>query len=157
VIDTDKSGVEEVGLIGLGVMGRPMASNLLKAGFPLAVHDLNQEAVDSLVGIGARDAGSIAGAGSARIVITMLPDTPDVGSVIFGEGGLAATMRPGSTLIDMSSISPVETRRFAAALAEGGVAMLDAPVSGGFQAAESATFRSWSAAMPACLRNAGWC
>jgi 2-hydroxy-3-oxopropionate reductase len=136
---TDKARGLQVGFIGLGVMGRPMAANLLKAGFRVAVYDLNRPAVDALIAQGAMDAGSIREAGAAEVVVTMLPDTPDVGAVLFGSGGLAETMRPGSTLVDMSSISPVETRRFAAALAERGIAMLDAPVSGGFQGAEAGT------------------
>ena len=136
-MQTDKS--RAVGFIGLGVMGRPMASNLLKAGFAVAVHDLNRAAVEALVAQGATDAGTIANAASADVVITMLPDTPDVETVLFGSPGLAQSMRPGSTLVDMSSISPVATRRFSAALAERGIAMLDAPVSGGFQGAEAGT------------------
>jgi len=139
-MQAERAGAGKVGFIGLGVMGLRMAANLLKAGFPLAVHDLNGSAVAALVAQGATDAGSKAGvAAAADIVITMLPDTPDVESVVFGEGGLAESMRAGSILVDMSSISPVATRRFAASLAERGVTMLDAPVSGGFQGAESAT------------------
>ncbi len=136
---TDKPQLPSVGFIGLGVMGRRMAANLLKAGFPLAVHDVDRSAVEGLVGQGATDAGSIATAAAADIVVTMLPDTPDVEAVILGAGGLAQAMRSGSVLIDMSSISPAATRRFAATLAERGVSMLDAPVSGGFQGAEGAT------------------
>lgn len=139
-MQAERAGAGKVGFIGLGVMGLRMAANLLKAGFPLAVHDLNGSAVAALVEQGATDAGSKAGvAAAADIVITMLPDTPDVESVVFGEGGLAESMRAGSILVDMSSISPVATRRFAASLAERGITMLDAPVSGGFQGAESAT------------------
>lgn len=139
-MQSEKTGAIKVGFIGLGVMGLRMAANLLKAGFPLAVHDLNGSAVAALVEQGATDAGSKAGvAAAADIVITMLPDTPDVESVVFGEGGLAESMRAGSILVDMSSISPVATQRFAASLAERGVTMLDAPVSGGFQGAESGT------------------
>jgi 2-hydroxy-3-oxopropionate reductase len=138
-MNTDSPGSLGLGFIGLGVMGRPMAANLLKAGFRPAVHDLNRAAVDALVALGATDAGSIANFASADIVITMLPDTPDVEAVLLGSSGLAQAMRPGSILIDMSSISPVETRRFAATLAERGIAMLDAPVSGGFQGAEAGT------------------
>lgn len=130
---------QTIGFIGLGVMGRRMALNLRKAGFDLAVHDLNREAVAELVAAGASDAGSIAAAGSADIVITMLPDTPDVEAVVLGEGGLAASMRSGSVLIDMSSISPTATQAMAETLAARGVAMLDAPVSGGYQGAENAT------------------
>jgi len=140
MMHAEKAGAMKVGFIGLGVMGLRMAANLLKAGYPLAVHDLNGSAVAALVEQGATDAGSKAGvAAAADIIITMLPDTPDVESVVFGEGGLAESMRAGSILVDMSSISPVATRRFAASLAQRGVSMLDAPVSGGFQGAESAT------------------
>ncbi len=128
-----------VSFIGLGVMGRRMALNLRRAGFRLSVHDLNRDAVAELVAAGAHDAGSIAAAGAADIVITMLPDTPDVEAVVLGEGGLAAAMRPGSVLIDMSSISPTATRAMAEMLAARNVAMLDAPVSGGYQGAENAT------------------
>jgi 2-hydroxy-3-oxopropionate reductase len=136
---TSASASQKIGFIGLGVMGRRMALNLRKAGFDLAVHDFNREAVAELVAAGAADAGSVAAAGAADIVITMLPDTPDVEGVVLGEGGLAAAMRPGSVLIDMSSISPGATRAMAEALAARDIAMLDAPVSGGYQGAESAT------------------
>ena len=130
---------DKIGFIGLGVMGRRMAINLRKAGFTLTVHDLNRAAVAELVEAGATDAGSIAGAAAADIVVTMLPDTPDVEAVVHGDTGLAATMRRGSVLIDMSSISPTATQAMAAMLAEKGIEMLDAPVSGGYQGAENAT------------------
>lgn len=131
---------EAVGFIGLGVMGRRMALNLSRAGVSLSVHDLNREAVAGLVAAGARDGHSIAEVGAAAdIVITMLPDTPDVEAVVFGEGGLAEVMRPGSALVDMSSISPIATRDFARRLGERGIGMLDAPVSGGYQGAEAGT------------------
>ncbi|WGF87997.1 2-hydroxy-3-oxopropionate reductase [Marinivivus vitaminiproducens] len=129
----------QIGFIGLGVMGRWMAANLIKAGFRLVVHDLNRAAVDEVTGKGGVDGGSIAGVAAADIVVTMLPDTPDVETVLFGPDGLAGAMRSGSVLIDMSSISPIATRRFAADLAERGIAMLDAPVSGGFQGAQNGT------------------
>jgi 2-hydroxy-3-oxopropionate reductase len=129
-----------VGFIGLGVMGRPMAANLLKAGFSLAVHDLDPASVGALVAQGARQAGSIAAVGAgADVVVTMLPDTPDVEAVLFGSGGLEQSMRAGSILVDMSSISPVATRDFATRMAARGVSMLDAPVSGGFQGAQAGT------------------
>lgn len=130
---------EKIGFIGLGVMGRRMALNLRKAGYALSVHDLNRAAVEELVTAGAVDAGSIAGAAKADIVITMLPDTPDVEAVVLGEGGLASAMQPGSVLIDMSSISPTATQAMARELAARGIEMLDAPVSGGYQGAESGT------------------
>lgn len=127
------------GFVGLGVMGRPMAKNLLRAGFGLLVHDRVQPAVDELVSLGARDGASLAGVAEADLVVTMLPDTPDVEEVLFGPGGLAGAMRPGTILVDMSSISPVATRAFAQRLGERGIAMLDAPVSGGVGGAEAGT------------------
>lgn len=136
---TASSQSVEIGFIGLGVMGRRMAINLRKAGFGLTVHDLNRAAVAELVKAGAVDAGSVAGAAGAGIVITMLPDTLDVEAVVLGEGGLAASMRHGSVLIDMSSISPTATQEMGRVLAERGIAMLDAPVSGGYQGAENGT------------------
>jgi len=139
VTESHSSQPEKVGFIGLGVMGRRMALNLRKAGYGLIVHDLNRAAVEELVAAGADDAGSIAGAAQANIVITMLPDTPDVEAVVLGDGGLASAMRPGSVLIDMSSISPIATQAMARELAARGIEMLDAPVSGGYQGAESGT------------------
>ena len=135
----DSSAATLIGFVGLGVMGRRMAANLLKAGFDLLVHDLDRAAVGEIEGLGARDAGSLAGTAEADIVILMLPDTPDVEAVLFGEGGLAPLLRPGTTLVDMSSISPVATRDFATHLAALGVEMVDAPVSGGYQGAEAGT------------------
>ncbi|PZN13695.1 MAG: 2-hydroxy-3-oxopropionate reductase [Proteobacteria bacterium] len=136
---SNNSHPEKIGFIGLGIMGRRMARNLLKAGFSLSVHDLNREPVEELLTLGAADAGSVAGAAKANIVITMLPDTPDVEAVVLGEGGLASEMQPGSILIDMSSISPTATQAMAQELGARGIEMLDAPVSGGFQGAENAT------------------
>ena len=130
---------ERVGFVGLGVMGRPMALNLLRAGFGLVVHDQNPSAVAEVVGAGARDGKSLAGIAETRVVITMLPDTADVEAVVLGLGGLAASLQPGSVLIDMSSISPIATRTLAEHLAERGIRMLDAPVSGGYQGAQSGT------------------
>lgn len=135
----DNNKATPVGFVGLGVMGRRMAANLLKAKFDVLVHDLDRKAVADLVGLGARDAGSLAGVAQADVVILMLPDTADVEAVLFGEEGLAGALRPGTTLVDMSSISPIATRAFAARLAEKGVEMLDAPVSGGYQGAEAGT------------------
>ena len=128
-----------VGFVGLGVMGRPMARNLVRAGFDVTVHDLNASAVREAVDAGARDGKSLAGVAEAEIVITMLPDTPDVEAVVLGPTGLAEVLRPGSVLVDMSTISPIATRGFAEHLRRRNVAMLDAPVSGGFQGAEAGT------------------
>ncbi len=129
-----------VGFVGLGIMGKPMARNLLRAGYPLVVHNRSRLAVDELVAEGAVDGRSPQGvAEHSDVVITMLPDTPDVERVIFGPEGLVEGFRPGAVLVDMSTISPVATRAMAARLRERGVEMLDAPVSGGQQGAQEGT------------------
>jgi 2-hydroxy-3-oxopropionate reductase len=113
-------------------MGKPMAKNLIKAGFPLVVHNRSRGAVDELVAAGAKAGTSAADvARQATIVITMLPDTPDVEHVISGADGVLAGVTKGALVIDMSSISPVVTERLAGLVAEKGASMLDAPVSGG--------------------------
>ena len=131
---------ERIGFIGLGVMGKPMARNLLAAGLDLVVHSRSPGPVDELVAEGAEratDASELAA--SVDVVITMLPDTPDVDLVLFGEHGVAGGIRPGSLVIDMSTIRPTEASRFAERLAAAGVAMLDAPVSGGERGAIDGT------------------
>jgi 2-hydroxy-3-oxopropionate reductase len=123
---------EVVGFIGLGVMGKPMAKNLLKKGHPLVVHSRSRGPVDEVVAAGARPAGSPAEvAKEASVVITMLPDTPDVELVLTGANGVLTTLRRDTVVVDMSSISPVATKRLAALVASKGGTMLDAPVSGG--------------------------
>jgi 2-hydroxy-3-oxopropionate reductase len=123
---------EPVGFIGLGLMGRPMAMNLLKAGYPLVVHNRSRGAVDALVAAGAEAATNSAGvARRCKVVITIVPDSPDVEKVLSGPGGVFEAVQPGTILIDMSSISPVVTRQLAAAATERGATLLDAPVSGG--------------------------
>ena len=122
----------KIGLIGLGIMGKPMAKNLLKAGYTdLLVSDLNQAAVDEVVAAGAKAATNTEIGDSCDVVLTMLPNSPQVKSVMLGEDGVAAHMRPGTTFIDMSSINPVASKEIAAVLAEKNIEMLDAPVSGG--------------------------
>lgn len=122
----------KLGLIGLGIMGKPMARNLLKAGYELYVYDLNAQAVEELAAAGARPA---AGAGEVAekcdIVMTMLPNSPQVKDVVLSPGGVLEHIRPGAVLIDMSSINPIASREIAAELEKKGVDMLDAPVSGG--------------------------
>ena len=121
-----------VGFIGLGVMGRPMAKHVLAGGHQLIVHSRSRQPVDELVAAGATAAASPADlARQCDIVITMLPDTPDVELVIAGPNGVAEGVRRGSVVIDMSSISPVVASRLAALIGSQGAAMLDAPVSGG--------------------------
>jgi 2-hydroxy-3-oxopropionate reductase len=123
---------ETVGFIGLGLMGKPMALNLLKAGFPVVVHSRSRGPVDALVAAGATAASSAAEvARAARVVVTMVPDSPDVERVLAGPGGVFEGLQPGTVVIDMSTISPVVTRRLAAQVAERGATLLDAPVSGG--------------------------
>jgi 2-hydroxy-3-oxopropionate reductase len=123
---------ETVGFIGLGLMGRPMARNLLKRGFPLVVHSRSPGPVDELAAAGAQRAASPADvARAATRIVTMLPDSPDVERVLEGERGIFSAMQPGTLLIDCSSISPAVARRLADAARARGAAMLDAPVSGG--------------------------
>jgi 2-hydroxy-3-oxopropionate reductase len=113
-------------------MGKPMAGHLMKAGFPLVAHNRSRAKVDELVGQGAKAAASPAEvARQATVVITMLPDTPDVERVLTDHDGVLAGVQKGALVIDMSSISPVATERLARLVAEKGAAMLDAPVSGG--------------------------
>ncbi|MGI6039932.1 MAG: 2-hydroxy-3-oxopropionate reductase [Clostridiales bacterium] len=120
-----------VGLIGLGIMGKPMAKNLLKAGYSLYVNDLNNEAVEEIVAAGAKAASKKEIGEKCDLVLTMLPNSPQVKDVMLGDDGVATHMKPGSTFIDMSSINPVASQEIAAVLSEKGIDMLDAPVSGG--------------------------
>lgn len=131
---------ERIGFIGLGIMGKPMAKNLLKAGFAVTVHNRSHPAVDELVKAGATDGASPRGvAQRSDIVITMLPDSPDVQQVVLGADGVLEGLRPNSVLVDMSTISPIVTQELAEALRAKGVQMLDAPVSGGEKGATEAT------------------
>ena len=123
---------DSVGFIGLGVMGRPMARNLLKRGFALVVHSRSQAPVDQLVTAGATAVPSPAEvARRATRIITMLPDGPDVERVLVHENGVFSAMQPGTVIIDMSTIAPATARHLAAQAKSLGAAMLDAPVSGG--------------------------
>jgi 2-hydroxy-3-oxopropionate reductase len=131
---------DSVGFIGLGIMGRPMARHLLDAGFSLVVHSRSPGPVDELAAAGAQPRVSSADvAAGADVVITMLPDTPDVEPVLFGENGVSSGLRPGSLVIDMSTIDPLATRRFAESFRGMGVGMVDAPVSGGEKGAVDGT------------------
>ncbi|MGE5243678.1 MAG: NAD(P)-dependent oxidoreductase [Betaproteobacteria bacterium] len=123
---------DTIGFIGLGVMGLPMAKNLLKRGYPLLVHNRSSGRVAELVAAGARAADDPAAvAAGSSVVVTMLPDTVDVERVLTGERGVLSALRPATLVIDMSSISPVATRRLAGLVASRDGVMLDAPVSGG--------------------------
>jgi 2-hydroxy-3-oxopropionate reductase len=129
-----------VGFIGLGIMGKPMAHNLLKAGYPLLVHNRSQPPVGELVGVGAAAAGSPREvAEKSDVVITMLPDSPDVEQVALSPDGLAAGAREGLIHVDMSTIAPAVAVRVAQALGAQGVRCLDAPVSGGDVGARQGT------------------
>jgi len=131
---------ENIGFIGLGVMGKPMAKHLAAAGHRLVVHNRSRGAVDELVAAGATAASTPAEvAKNSTIVITMLPDTADVERVLTGANGVVEGLQPGALVIDMSSISPVATERLAAQVAAKGASMLDAPVSGGEIGAINAT------------------
>lgn len=121
----------KVGLIGLGIMGKPMAKNMLKAGYDLTVNDLDKASVEEVVAAGAK-AGTNAEIGErCDVVLTMLPNSPHVKAVMLGDEGVCSYMKAGSTFIDMSSINPLASKEIAAQLAEKNVEMLDAPVSGG--------------------------
>jgi len=129
-----------VGFIGLGVMGKSMARNILKAGFPLTVHNRSRGKAEELAQEGARVAASPAEvAVGSDVVVLSLPDTPDVEAVLFGPGGVLAGTHDGLTVIDTSTISGTATAAFAARLAARGVAMVDSPVSGGPKGAADGT------------------
>jgi 2-hydroxy-3-oxopropionate reductase len=129
-----------VGYIGLGLMGKAIARNIHKAGFPLVVHNRSRAAVDELVAEGASAAGSPAEvAAQVDVVFTNLPDTPDVEKVVLGEQGILAGARTGLIFVDNSTIKPAAARTLAAQLAARGVLSLDAPVSGGDVGARNGT------------------
>ncbi|WP_338834241.1 2-hydroxy-3-oxopropionate reductase [Moorella humiferrea] len=122
----------KIGFIGLGIMGKPMSKNLIKAGYELVVYDIVKEAVAEVVAAGAEPAGSPREvAARCDKFITMLPNSPHVKEVVLGDNGIIEGAQQGSILIDMSSIDPMVTREIAAKLKEKGIRMLDAPVSGG--------------------------
>lgn len=129
-----------IGFIGLGNMGRPMARNLLSGGFAVTVYGRRKPVIDELVAAGASAAESPREvAERSDVVITMLPDSPDVKSVVVGPDGVLEGSRPGMVVIDMSTISPAVTREIAEIAATRGVKYLDAPVSGGVSGAEAGT------------------
>lgn len=129
-----------IGFIGLGVMGRPMAANLLEAGHDLVVYNPSPAAVEELVGRGAKAAGNPAEvAGQAEVVMIMVPDSPQVEEVMLGEDGVLSTAADGQLVIDLSSIAPASAASIAEQARERGVRFLDAPVSGGEQGAIDGT------------------
>ncbi len=147
--------MDTVGFIGLGRMGKPMARNLLAAGRRLVVHNRSREAVDELVAAGATAAASPREvAAAAGVVITMLPDSPDVEAVLRGPDGVFAGAARGALLIDMSTISPVVARRLAQEARAIGCEMLDAPVSGGTAGARVASLSIMVGGSDAALARA---
>ncbi len=129
-----------IGFIGLGIMGKPMAGRLVDAGHTLAMYDIVESSMSALATRGCRACKTSAEVAQAsETLFLMLPDTPDVEAALFGKDGVASGIRPGSIVVDMSSISPLATKEFAGKLATGGVEMLDAPVSGGQVGAEAGT------------------
>jgi 2-hydroxy-3-oxopropionate reductase len=132
--------MERIGFIGLGIMGKPMARNLLKAGYPLVVHNRSRASVEELSREGARAAGSPQEvAQGSDVVITMLPDSPDVEQVVLGAKGVIEGVRQGMLLVDMSTVAPSTSLKLHRAMAERQVQALDAPVSGGEMGAREAT------------------
>jgi 2-hydroxy-3-oxopropionate reductase len=122
----------KIGFVGLGIMGKPMSKNLLKAGYELVVFDINKDAVKEVVEVGAAAGTSPKDVASqCEYIITMLPNSPHVKTVVLGENGVLEGAKAGSIVIDMSSIAPLASKEVSAKLAEKGVEMLDAPVSGG--------------------------
>src|SRR3990172_5046356 len=129
-----------LGFIGLGLMGKPMAAHLLRAGFPLTVHNRSQAAVAELVAAGAAVAASPAGVAAATdLIFTCLPDSPDVERIVLGPQGILAGARPGLIVVDHSTILPATARKLAEALAARGLQFLDAPVSGGQLGSQNGT------------------
>jgi 2-hydroxy-3-oxopropionate reductase len=124
--------MKKIGFIGLGIMGKPMAKNLLKAGYPLTVYDIVPDRIDDVVEAGAK-AGSSSKevAEKSEVVITMLPNSPDVKDAVLGKNGVLDGAKPGTILIDMSSIAPLASKEVAEKAKGKGVVVLDAPVSGG--------------------------
>lgn len=124
--------INKIGFIGLGIMGKPMALNLLKAGHKLAVYDIRPDPVEEVVKNGAEGCDSVKDvARVSDLVITMLPDSPDVLEVVLADDGVLSTARPGMILVDMSSIAPAVSIRISKEALKNGVEMIDAPVSGG--------------------------
>jgi 2-hydroxy-3-oxopropionate reductase len=144
-----------VGFIGLGIMGGPMAANLVKAGFEVVGHNRSPDPVRRLVDAGGRGAASVAEAvASADVVVTMVPDSSDVEAVALGADGVYASARPGTLHVDMSTIRPDVARRLAEAGRERGLRVLDAPVSGGEQGAREGTLSVMVGGEPADVADA---
>lgn len=147
--------MERIGFIGVGIMGKPMAGHLLRAGYPLTVLDRGSSAVAELAAAGAQTATSPqAVAAASDVVITMLPDSPDVEEVMLGPRGVVTGLRPGSLAIDMSTVLPSTARKVCAAVQAAGSDALDAPVSGGQVGAINATLSIMVGGSPAAFERA---
>jgi 2-hydroxy-3-oxopropionate reductase len=148
--------MQRIGFIGLGIMGKPMAGNLLAAGYPLTVHNRSRETVDELAARGAAAARSPREvAASSDVVITMLPDSPDVEAVVLGPDGVADGIREGALYIDMSTIGPAVSRRIATVLSGRAVDAVDAPVSGGEPAAREGNLSIMAGGSEEAVERAG--
>jgi 2-hydroxy-3-oxopropionate reductase len=124
--------MKKIGFIGLGIMGKPMAKNLVKAGYDVTVYDVKPEPIAELVALGAKAGTSPKDVASrTEIIITMLPNSPHVKTAVLGAGGVIEGVKPGAIVVDMSSIAPSASQEISAKLAEKGIPLLDAPVSGG--------------------------
>ncbi|RJX33346.1 MAG: 2-hydroxy-3-oxopropionate reductase [Desulfarculus sp.] len=140
---------QKIGFVGLGIMGRPMAANLMKGGYQLVVCDVVQAAVEALAAQGAQKAATPQEVGAqASIVFSMLPNDNIVGKVALGEQGLIQGLVPGGVLVDMSTVSPKTARRIAEAFAARGLEMMDAPVSGGDVGAQEASLSIMAGGKP---------
>jgi 2-hydroxy-3-oxopropionate reductase len=132
--------IMKIGFIGLGIMGKPMAKNLVKAGYELVVFDHKKASIDELTALGAEAGTSGKDVGSkCGVIITMLPNSPHVKTAVLGENGIAEGAKPGSVIIDMSSIAPLSSREINEVLVRKNMDLLDAPVSGGEPKAIDAT------------------
>ncbi len=130
--------MQKIGFIGVGIMGKPMCKNLIDSGYKLVVYDINKEALNEVVEYGAKKSNSPKNvAKNSDIIVTMLPNSPHVKNVVLGENGVIEGVRRGQILIDMSSIAPFVSQEVAKELEKKGVEILDAPVSGGQEKAQS--------------------
>ena len=143
----------KIGFVGLGIMGTPMAGHLIKGGHALFLHSRGSVPPELVAAGGRACASGREVAQNADIVITMVPDTPDVGKALFAEDGVAAGLSPGKVVVDMSSISPVETKEYARKIQALGCGYLDAPVSGGDVGARNATLSIMCGGEPAVFER----
>ena len=156
--NTERGEKMKIGFIGLGIMGKPMSKNLLKAGNQLVVFDRNTAAVEEVVSAGAKKAASAAEvAAECRTIITMLPNSPHVRSVCLEENGVADTAKPGTVVIDMSSIDPMQSKSIGSALAEKGISSWMPRSAAANPRLLTARCPSWSVAGKKLSRNTTTC